>query len=268
MQIVQENHGIELCCHAVTYSVGAQPFHWHENYEICRPLNYPCRFRIDGEIVEAQPYDIVVIKDKTVHQFIVDKDGTQVQIIQFHPKIVMDSVAYSMQLPIHIERSTIDKTIGLPERIDSVISLMELEKEELDANSNGYFRALESAFYFLLTRHFGINVKSCTNNSRSDFYTAVKYINENFCEPITVSSVAEGLYLSRVKLSSMFKKYAGISLMSYVYNLRIKNANALMKNGATVTDAAFASGFGSIRTFNSVYKKIMGMSPRDYVRNK
>ena len=78
--------------------------------------------------------------------------------------------------------------------------------------------------------------------------------------------MAGALYISREKLSSVFLQYAGISCKQYINTLRVDYANRLMMEGMDVTTASLKSGFGSIRTFNSVYKGIMGMNPTEYIK--
>ena len=83
-------------------------------------------------------------------------------------------------------------------------------------------------------------------------------------EDININSLSNKLFLPRGRLSAIFTKYSGTSLNEYMNSLRIQNANILLKQGYTITEAAMESGFQSIRTFNNVYKKITGITPSDY----
>ena len=78
MEIIRERANVQLCCRRVTKNHSDGNFHWHENCEICFPINKPMRIRVDGEIVKVGPGDIVVIEEQVVHQFIVDHDNTEV----------------------------------------------------------------------------------------------------------------------------------------------------------------------------------------------
>ena len=103
---------------------------------------------------------------------------------------------------------------------------------------------------------------------RREFYNIVNYINKHFKEDITVEHIAKSLYFSRGRLSSAFKKFAGVGITEYVNRLRIQNANYLLSQGMSITEAALDSGFQSIRTFNNVYKSIMHITPSEYIRKK
>lgn len=57
-----------------------------------------------------------------------------------------------------------------------------------------------------------------------------------------------------------------MGLNEYINGIRIKNANRLMVEGQSITEAALDSGFQSVRTFNYAYKEQMGMTPTEYIK--
>ena len=264
MEIIKERAFLELCCRIAVKDKSDGNFHWHENYEICRLINKPMRFRIDGEIVCAAPGDIVVIEEQIVHQFLTDDDNTEICIIQFRPGMLLGMPERRLGPKRHITHDEILAIDGLDEQIDSILSLMSSESYAESAQSNPYFCALMSALYFLLCRHFGTDTLQASG-SRKIFYSITDYINKNYCEDISVGSIAAAFYFSRGKVSTVFKKYSGVSINDYIGNLRIKKANDMIRAGSSVTEAAIESGFKNIRSFNNVYKRVMGMTPREYL---
>lgn len=51
----------------------------------------------------------------------------------------------------------------------------------------------------------------------------------------------------------------------YLNNYRIEKASDLLKSTEDpITEIVFKSGFGSIKTFNRVFKQIRGCSPSSY----
>jgi len=270
MQIVREKKQFDLFCKIKTYqTTGIHPFHWHENYEICQVINKPCSFRIDGEIINAEPGDIVAISEQTVHQFIIKEDNTDIRVIQFNPNILFGVTDKIFPLKTHISCFEIEKDKELKKNLDSLLALMEYEKNTDNSDKNNYYKSITSALYFFLQRHFPDSEKSRLGKSaKGDFYRIVEYINEHYTENITVNSVSAHFYFSRGKLSTVFKKYAGVGINEYINQLRIKNANKLLLQGQSSTVAAFSSGFESIRTFNNCYKRIMGVTPGEYVKSR
>ena len=74
-----------------------------------------------------------------------------------------------------------------------------------------------------------------------------------------VHSVTQVAYLSR-----LFKQYVGTSVYNYITVTRIANAQKLLKNGATVTEACFCSGFEDCSNFIRTFKKLTGETPLGY----
>ena len=133
------------------------------------------------------------------------------------------------------------------------------------SDEENYFqRCMVLALYCLLARHFSEEGKEDFAKEQKEFLHILEYISEHFDEDINVNTLAERLFMYSGRLSSLFKKYSGMSLNEYVYSLRIKKANELMNQGSSIIEAAMQSGFQSVRTFNHVYKNITGITPKDY----
>ncbi len=270
MKIVQESKRFDLYCNTKNCNLSdLHPFHWHENYEICQVINKPCSFRIDGELIEANPGDIVAISDQTVHQFIIKENDSNIRIIQFNSNILFGITDIILPLKTHICYSEIAGDKELKNNLDCLLNLLECEENVEHSDANNYYKSITAALYFFLQQHFPASeTRRSGKSSKNDFYRIVEYINAHFTENITVNSVSEHFYFSRGKLSSVFKKYSGLGVNDYINQLRIKNANMLLLQGESITNAALSSGFESIRTFNNCYKKIMGVTPSEYVKSR
>lgn len=243
-------------------------FHWHENCEICRIINKPCQFLVDGQLIEAGVGDLIFFNEYTVHKFIITEDNTDTVIIQFPWRSVIQYDQPSKSIQMHITAEQIGRISGLEEKIDGllqqILSEQRVEKEEKE---NPFLCSLIAALYYLLVRHFPAEKKSgAIKKDREEFYKVVAYIKDHFTEPLTVNQLAEAMYMSRAKLSALFQRYAGIGINEYINSLRIKKANFLLDQGNKITAAAMESGFQSVRTFNCVYKKHMGMTPSEFVQ--
>ena len=265
MEILQEKSEIEICSHVKTYCARSTAFHWHDRYEICQPINKPCNFLIDGEMIEAGVGDIVTIDQKTVHSFHINNDNTDVLIIQFPFAFLLNVKASIKPLKAHITKKEINAIPDMADSVNAILELMKKEYREVCAKENPYFQSLCVSLYFLLMRHFPADGHiNATSKDRNDFYAITEYINQHFTEAIDVNTIASKTYISRGRLTSLFSKYSGVGLNEYINSLRIKNANQLIMNGSSITDAALESGFQSIRTFNNAYKSLMGITPSEF----
>ncbi|MBN2159652.1 MAG: AAA family ATPase [Spirochaetes bacterium] len=94
---------------------------------------------------------------------------------------------------------------------------------------------------------------------------AVEYINENYTSEISREGLAAHVGIHHDNLGKYFKLYLGKKMTDYINELRVKDAvGRLQETGDTVIDIAFSVGFGSLRTFNKVFREIMNKTPADY----
>ena len=267
MDIIKEISTNEISSHVAHNRAHESSFHWHERVEICRPINKACRFLVDGRTVEAQPGDLVIIKEQAVHVFLVDHDDTDIRITQFPFKILLHLDTPVKPLKAHIKMSEIKEIPQLAESLDKLFSLMDNERTTQKASENPYMQFLTVTLYMLLMRYFADDTDfAVSKKDRKDFYRITAYINENFKNDINIKTIAAELYLSKTQIAKLFEKYSGMGINEYISMLRIKNANQLMVEGLSITEAALDSGFQSVRTFNNSYKDYMGMTPTEYIK--
>jgi AraC-like DNA-binding protein len=90
------------------------------------------------------------------------------------------------------------------------------------------------------------------------------YCMEHYTEPLTLDILARELYLSKFYISHVFTGRMGISFPRFLGKLRVDHACKLLEKKVSVTQAAYAAGFSSVRTFNRVFQNEKGLSPREY----
>jgi len=268
MKITKENTVKEILCRTKMFDNSYRPFHWHKNTEICQISEKCGRFLIDGKIVSAQKGDIVVIGEQVVHQFLIDEPGTVIRICQMSPKVLMDKDIGIKPIKSLITAGEIAAVENLGERLSLFFDILENDGGSDRVGDKPYIKTVAASIYYMLMNYFSEETHTAPHNDRQLFYKITEYVNTHFTEEVSVKSVAEKLYMSRGKVGSVFLKYSGDSLGNYINAIRIKNANMLMDSGTSITEAAMDSGFQNVRTFNGVYKKIMGITPSEYISKK
>ena len=93
---------------------------------------------------------------------------------------------------------------------------------------------------------------------------------ENFSDPeLGIESIARELAYNPKYISHVFKKQAKINYSEYLRSVRIKYATVLFDNGIdSVKNVAHLSGFSDPFYFSSVFKRVIGLSPTEYIRTK
>jgi len=266
MEILRETQHHEIICHTVRCQAGSHSFHHHDNFELCRVLGGKASFRIDGELISAAPGDIIAVMGQAVHQFIIEEDGTEITILQFPMRLLLGFGTSAPELTPHIKREKLAELLIL-EKCEALFSMLEAEEAACRAEDNPFAEALSSSLYLLLARHFSRSVESEASDTRDRllFFKISDYINAHAYEDISIASLSEALYFSRARLSSVFRRYAGIGINDYANLIKIKKVNELLLGGSGITEAAMKCGFTSIRTFNNVYKKYMHKTPSEHL---
>lgn len=73
--------------------------------------------------------------------------------------------------------------------------------------------------------------------------------------------------LSQTALKACFRRYNRMGVMEYYQRLRIEEARRLLREGRlNVTQTAEALGYSSIHAFSRQFKRLMGVTPLNYLR--
>ena len=93
-----------------------------------------------------------------------------------------------------------------------------------------------------------------------------KYINRNYHnEDLSISEVANSLGVSQTYLTRLFKRELKMTFADYLTNVRIKNAIILMRDPyLELYEIAELIGYSTQHYFSNVFKKHVGISPKDY----
>ena len=95
---------------------------------------------------------------------------------------------------------------------------------------------------------------------------ALKHINERFCDRMpSAGELAEMCGVSEGYFRAIFTSQTGQSPIDYATTLKINRAKELIRSGlCPISEAAASVGFEDIAYFSRVFKKHVGISPREY----
>ena len=92
-----------------------------------------------------------------------------------------------------------------------------------------------------------------------------KYVRTHLTDRLTLSDASRVAGLERKYFSAYFRSKVGISFTEWLRLLRVNRAVELMEvREASIPRLAFASGFRDVRTFERVFKRIVGIPPVMY----
>lgn len=96
-------------------------------------------------------------------------------------------------------------------------------------------------------------------------YECINYINTNTNQPITVEDVAARVGKSRSFISTRFKQELGFGINDYINSRKIEEAKYLLSyTGKSISEISSYLCFSSQSYFQNVFKKKLGLTPKEY----
>ncbi len=123
---------------------------------------------------------------------------------------------------------------------------------------------IESAF-LRLGAHFPQSDPAGITTGDALIHRTCDLMATRYHEDLSAESIAATLGVHPKYLLSRFRKVAGVSLWTYLTQLRVAHAQRLLlQSDAKVLDVAFGCGFQSNSAFYAAFKKLTGQTPVEY----
>jgi AraC family transcriptional regulator len=130
-----------------------------------------------------------------------------------------------------------------------------------------YGEALSTALAVHLLREYGAAVLGAKRHSgglpREKLVRAVEYIKDQLDTDLTVSGIAQAVYMSPYHFTRLFKNSTGQSPYQYVVGARVRKAKELLTTGKfTISEAAYHVGFVDQSHLTRHFKRLFGSTPK------
>lgn len=98
------------------------------------------------------------------------------------------------------------------------------------------------------------------------FQRALEYVARNFHEEVTLHEMAQHVGVSGSHLAYLFQKTLGVNFKLFLAVMRVEEAKQLLveKPHMRITEISLEAGFGDLRHFERVFKRLVGQTPREY----
>lgn len=242
--------------------------HLHKEYEFLYiPSGKLKCITTDGEYV-LEGGDVLFINSYVPHSTYSEADDTFTTLIQFNSPFVSDSSLHYItrflkfcDTPAYVFKS------GKPET-QEVLNCMNVIVNE-HKNHSSFWRDYVNANIFMLIailRRYGILSDFATGKKEEikKIIPAIEYINNNFSHPITTADLASILRFNESYFCRLFKNTIGTTATEYLNFVRVCKAEKLLKNGASISDASYQTGFSSLSYFNRTFKKYKHYTPSEF----
>jgi len=246
------------------------PPHWHSDIEIITPVENGYTVKIDDHRYVLQEGEILIIPPGVIHELFAPEGGVRL-IVQISYALTSEmsgfySILQQFYPCIHVTPQD-DSTLHR-----QLLDLLKWMEGEYRAKSPFYgdmLTALARQFMVLLGR------SGASRESRESYHRYAKsvdgflrvcdYIHRHCAEPLSVSLLSEVAGYSKSHFLRMFKEFSNISCGEYIQQQRVALAKKLLADPErNITDIVTRAGFGSVASFNRVFKDHMQCTPTQY----
>ena len=240
--------------------------HSHNYHELYFLVSGSRKYFVGHTIYDVSPGDIVIIPQNELHRTSGGVAGYERYALYFSDALTED---FKKEMGNEFFEKILKLgSVNLPgyakEKVFSLLKEIEQEQRKSDEFSSLVIkRALYNIFITIL-RH-GSKIKQNSNKKIDAIEQALIYINENYAQDLSLSSVAKISYMEETYFSKRFKKLTGFGFSEYLTHTRIKVAEELLKNSdLSINEISDQCGFSGSNYFGDLFKKINGISPSAY----
>lgn len=255
------------------------PSHWHTSFELIHPVENGYTVQVAEKVYRLQQGDILLIPSGIVHSITAPETGLRYIFMLERDEMVRmlgSAGAVSSLYPCaHL-------TPGRNAALHRECSLLLFQAAQ-EHQGSGYFRmemvrALLMRLMILLCRSLllaeenaavetELNKAPAGRDKMAIFLDVCSYILQHCHQKLTLEETARYAGYSRNHFAKMFRELSGKSFSEYCLEQRMQLCEQLLADSSVpVTEAAMRAGFGSLATFNRIFREKKGMTPTQYRR--
>ena len=235
--------------------------HIHEECEIYINLSGDVSFVVEDSIYPIVPGSIIITRPFEYHHCVYHSNK-----IHKHFWILFSTSGNEYLLDAFYNRKTGKNNLLMltPEKTKEIISVCTEMADERGSDLENYYR-----FFKLISLLHDADTPNYSDSTYpDDVVNAIKYINENLSNHLTIAEISRAVNVSINTLERHFMSVLNISPAAYIRKKRLSNAVKLLSDGYSVTEASEKSGFSDYSGFIALFKKTYGQTPLAYKKSR
>ena len=172
---------------------------------------------------------------------------------------------------IFLQADTIPSLSLSPSQIAELLPLIQLMEKEADDQSYGSGSRTLAYAYLIellvsLARIYDQTPNEANQTARR-LWEVISYMDNHLDQALSTEELKDVANMSTSTLNRCFKQSTGLSPIEFHIHKRIAYACSLIqKRGLSMAQVSEASGFNDPNYFSRQFRKVMGMSPKQYQR--
>lgn len=144
--------------------------------------------------------------------------------------------------------------------------LMESMLAEYTQRQRGYLEMIRCCLIETLVHMLRSRAETQRATDRHPAVAAMaEYLYDHYTQPLSLAALSEHLGYTPQYLSSLFRKETGMSPNIYVQRLRIeKSCRLLTESSLRISEIAQEVGYCDLKHFETVFRRHMNITPRQY----
>ncbi len=244
--------------------------HWHRDYEALIALDGPMDYSVNGQHVYLEQGDAIFVNSRRLHYgYSAEHQERHYCFAVFHPELLglIPAIASTLE---HLSRdSSPDYWLLSAGKADEK-QIIDLIRFLCDHAIPEEALTVLSTCAGLLDRIVKMNIKKEGPTMDPDWAVIRQmtgYIQNHYQEKIRLEDIAAAGAVCRSKCCQLFSRKLHITPMNYVNRYRLEKACDLIRNGYSITESAFSTGFQGTSYFSETFRKQYGMCPSSYAGN-
>lgn len=248
--------------------------HQHDFYEVYFFLSGQVEYRVEGCVYRLEPGNLLLINPMEFHQPVVEPGRSPYErIVLWINKKYLEGLSFggdSLTVCFDSTQPAHSNLLRLSPAQQEDVS-ESLEKLVREARSDEY-GAVQCAAGVLLQLMVALNriARSFDKPDAEEgqapllVKSALAYIGEHYCEPLSLERLAEAFYVSKYHLAHVFQQAVGTSVYHYIILRRLVEAKQMLSSGIAPGIVCVQCGFGDYANFYRAFKAEYGISPQNY----
>jgi len=260
--------------------------HSHVYMQMCYVNKGSCRHYVGNRSIIMVKGDIFVIPPFVCHKMErINRNEIEIFECEFMPQFInanLNDLEFNSGIfdfaylePFLVAENRVKPRLNLSDSAQVEVEKIMIEiNDELLAKRAGYRHMLKAdllRLLVLLGREYAkLDDSEAIDNiiiqkNRKAILNAINYINENYMNNLNLQDISRYSKMSQAYFSRLIKHFTRKTFVEYINEIRIRKSIELLKStDKLITDICFEVGFNDLTNFNRVFKRMTGVSPREY----
>ncbi|MDG5472442.1 AraC family transcriptional regulator [Jeotgalibacillus sp. ET6] len=163
---------------------------------------------------------------------------------------------------------------GMVMKIDAasplIFTLRKIYQFALRQGISDTFISSAQGYEFIMELYrYSLGMSSTNLNLPDDLREAVRFIETHYDQPLSLEDITKRAALSKYYFTNKFQKYLKTTPIQYLTKTRIKKAmELLITTNKPIQEIAVETGYTNANYFSKVFRKMIGMSPDSFRKDK